>query len=67
MLSPYTTPISKQLVLRYVLENLDFRKRSLYLQEIIHIGKKEECWRKALIAFFDTPFKAKVLSKAALN
>jgi hypothetical protein len=55
MLQSHSTAVSKKLVLRFVLEHIDFRKRSIYLQEIIKMGRKEPCWRSALLAFFDTP------------
>jgi hypothetical protein len=55
MLRSHGTVVSKKLVLRFVLEHIDYRKRSLYLQEIIKMGRKEPCWRSALLAFFDTP------------
>jgi hypothetical protein len=47
---------TKKLALRFILENIDFRKRSLYLQEIISLGRINDVWRKALATFFDTPF-----------
>jgi hypothetical protein len=52
----YSSKASKKLVLRFILENIDYRKRSLYLQEIISLGKINDVWRRALAAFFDTPF-----------
>lgn len=48
---------SKQLVLKFVLESIDYRKRSLYLQEIISMGRVNQVWLKALHTFFDTPFE----------
>jgi hypothetical protein len=54
---------AKKLVLRFILENIDFRKRSLYLQEIISMSRINDTWRRALAAFFDTP-AAQVSMKA---
>jgi hypothetical protein len=61
-----STQTTKKLALRFVLENIDYRKRCLYLQEIISLGKVNDVWRKALSAFFDTPvsnISVKVFSK----
>ncbi len=52
----HSSKASKKLALRFILENIDYRKRSLYLQEIISLGKINDVWRRALSAFFDTPF-----------
>lgn len=52
-LSSYAT---KRLLISYVEESLDYRKRSLYLQEIISLGRENNVWRKALLAFLDTPY-----------
>lgn len=67
MLRARSTSTTRKLVLRFVLDNLDYRKRSLYLQEIINMGKKEECWRKALLTFFDTPYKIASTQDQTLN
>jgi hypothetical protein len=50
-----STSEAKKLLLRFVIENIDYRKRSLYLQEIISLSRVNDVWRKALTAFFDTP------------
>lgn len=50
-----STSEAKKLVLRFVMENIDYRKRSLYLQEIISMSRANDVWRKALTTFFDTP------------
>lgn len=50
-----STNEAKKLVLRFIMENIDFRKRSLYLQEIIGMSRVNDTWRRALAAFFDTP------------
>ena len=46
---------SKKLLLRFIMENIDYRKRSLYLQEIISMSRVNDVWRRALTTFFDTP------------
>jgi len=48
--------ISKKLAFQYILDNIDFRKRSLYLQEIIALGKENKIWKQAILSFFDTPY-----------
>lgn len=46
---------TKRLALKFILENAEYRKRCLYLQEIIGIGRKDDTWRRALSAYFDSP------------
>lgn len=55
MVRTNSTSEAKKIVLRFVMENIDYRKRSLYLQEIISMSRVNDVWRKALAAFFDTP------------
>lgn len=55
MTRSYTSVSTKKLAFRFVQENIDFRKRCLYLQEIIMMGKAHDIWRQALATFFDTP------------
>ena len=50
-----STDDAKKLVLRFIMDNIDYRKRSLYLQEIISLSRVNDTWRRALAAFFDTP------------
>ena len=66
MIPAYSSQTTKELAVRFVLDNIDYRKRCLYLQEIISMGKENDVWRQALTAFFDTPptkFSIKVFSK----
>ncbi|MBL7740629.1 MAG: hypothetical protein JNK14_15535 [Chitinophagaceae bacterium] len=56
MIRTQSTPATKKLVLYFILENIDYKKRCQYLQEIISMGKANDAWRKALLLFFDTPF-----------
>jgi hypothetical protein len=46
---------SKKLVMRFILENIEYRKRCLYLQEIISLGRTKDVWRQALVSYFDSP------------
>jgi hypothetical protein len=55
MIRNYSSKATKKLALRFILENIDYRKRSLYLQEIISLSRINDVWRQALAAFFDTP------------
>jgi len=55
MIRTNSSPTAKKLLLRFILENIDYRKRSLYLQEIISLSRINDVWRKALTSFFDTP------------
>lgn len=66
MTRTYSSQTIKELVFRFILENIDYRKRCLYLQEIISLGKVDDVWRRALAVFFDTPatsFSFKAFSK----
>ena len=53
MVYPYFSPASKKLVFQFIMEHIDYRKRCLYLQEIISMGKINDVWRRALMTFFD--------------
>jgi len=55
MIRTYSSQTTKELAVRFVLENIDYRKRCLYLQEIISMGRENDVWRQALSAFLDTP------------
>ena len=55
MILIYSSQAARRLVLEYILENIDYRKRCMYLQEIISLGKVNDVWRRALAAFLDTP------------
>ena len=66
MIRTYSSQTTKELAVRFVLENIDYRKRCLYLEEIISMGKENDIWRQALTAFLDTPpnkFSIKAFSK----
>jgi hypothetical protein len=66
MTSIYSSDVTKKLALRYILENIDYYKRCLYLQEIISLGKINDVWRQALTTFLNTPvgnFSLKAFSK----
>ncbi len=64
MTIPYSSPATKKLLLQFVLENIDFRKRCLYLQEIIDMGKTNDVWRQALVTFLDSSLPEKWTLKA---
>jgi len=51
----YYSDAAKKLALKFVLDNIEYKKKCLYLQEIIAMGKVDNLWMKALTAFFDTP------------
>ena len=56
----------KKLAFRFILENIEYRKRCLYIQEIIALGKENIIWWKALNVFLDKPascFHLKTFSK----
>ncbi|HKB43942.1 MAG TPA: hypothetical protein VKC90_06125 [Chitinophagaceae bacterium] len=66
MIGTYTSEVTKKLAFRFILENIEYRKRCLYLQEIISLGKVNNVWRQALALFFDCSidnFSPKAFSK----
>jgi hypothetical protein len=66
MIGTYTSEVSKKLAFQFILENIEYRKRCLYLQEIISLGKVNNVWRQALALFFDCSidnFSLKAFSK----
>ena len=44
---------TKKLLLQYIIENIEYRKRCLYLQDIINMGRENNIWHRALIDFFN--------------
>jgi hypothetical protein len=62
-----SSPVSKKLAFRYILENIDYRKRCLYLQDIISLGKINDVWRLALAAYLDTPLERFALKNFSKN
>ena len=67
MIRTYSSSVAKKLALRFILENIDYRKKCLYLQEIISLGKVNDTWRAALAVFFDTPFTSLSLKAFSKN
>jgi hypothetical protein len=55
MINTDSSMATKILVLRSILDNIDYRKRCLFLQEIISLSKVNDVWRHALTAFFESP------------
>lgn len=45
---------SRRLLVQFIRENIDYNRRCSYLQEIIRMGKKDDIWRRALLAYLDT-------------
>jgi hypothetical protein len=62
-----STTASKKLALRFVLENIEYRKRSLYLQEIISVSKLNDAWRKLLLIYFADPLTINSFQKISKN
>jgi len=67
MTRTYSSDVTKKLAFKLILENIDYRKKCLYLQEIISMGKMNDVWRKALASFFDCPFKRNSFSSFSKN
>ncbi|HQV05544.1 MAG TPA: hypothetical protein PKW62_02210 [Chitinophagaceae bacterium] len=51
----YTSAVTKELVIAFAQQNIEFKKQSVYLQIIIGMSRKNKIWQDALIAFFDAP------------
>jgi hypothetical protein len=51
----YSSRAAKELVLQFVLDSIEQRKKSVYLQEIISMGKKDQMWIHFLNAYFRKP------------
>ncbi len=51
----FSTDATKKLLLNFIMENIDYRKRCIYLQEIIAMGRSNIIWHSALTIFFEEP------------
>ena len=67
MTNNYTVPVAKKLAFKFILDNIEYKKRCMYLQEIIEMGKGNDVWMKALTAFFDTPLNKSSLRAFSKN
>ncbi|MEO6611474.1 MAG: hypothetical protein ABIT05_05055 [Chitinophagaceae bacterium] len=67
MIRVYSSSVTKKLALRFILDNIDYRKKCQYLQEIIAMGRIDNQWRLALTTFFDTPMTGGSLKKFSRN
>ncbi len=54
-MSRFSSNATRKLAFRCILESIDYRKKSMGLQDIISQSKIYEIWRQALISFLDTP------------
>ena len=57
---------TKKLAFRFIMENIEYRKKCQYIQEIIALGKENNIWWKALNIFLDRSannFSFKTFSK----
>lgn len=57
----------KKLALQFILQHADYRKRCKYLQEIIAMGRRDDLWRKALLAYLDTPVSSAAFRRPGKN
>jgi hypothetical protein len=67
MIHTSTSKTAKKLVMRFILENIDYRKRCLYLQDIISLSRIKDVWRQALISYFDSPMNPLSTAEFSLN
>jgi hypothetical protein len=63
----YSSRAAKELVLQFVLDSIEQRKKSLYLQEIISMGKKQQMWIHFLTAYFQSPVKENSFQQFCMN
>jgi hypothetical protein len=66
MIPACSSTVTKKLALKFILDNIDYRKKCIGLQDIVFLSKKYDIWRQALITFFDAPVNSrsfKVFSK----
>ena len=45
---------SRRLLVQFIRENIDYNRRCSYLQELSGWAKKDDIWRRALLAYLDT-------------
>ena len=67
MLSTFSSQTSRKLAFRCLLDNIDYRKRCIGLQDIISLSKIYDFWRKVLITFFDTPVNSQTFNAFSKN
>ena len=67
MISTCSSPVAKKLAFRFILDNIDYRKRCIGLQDIVFLSKKYDIWRQALITFFDTPVSSRSFKTFSKN
>lgn len=67
MTHPYSSLTTKKLLIVFLEESINYRKKCIYLQEIISLGKLNDVWRKALISFFDSPFGSPSMKNLCKN
>ena len=63
----YPNDERKKLALQFILQHANYRKRCKYLQDIIAMGREDELWRKALLAFLDTPVSLTAFRRPGKN
>jgi hypothetical protein len=63
----YSSRAAKELVLQFVLDSIEQKKKSQYLQEIISLGKKENVWMRLLNEFFQAGSYFEQTRKFSMN
>ena len=58
MLRTFSSQATRKLAFRLLLDNIEYRKRCIGLQEIISLSKIYDIWRQALITLFDNPLNS---------
>lgn len=58
---------TKHLLLLFILDNIEIRKRSAYLQDIIGLSKINTVWQRVLNNFLSRPLKPVAAQRFCLN
>lgn len=62
-----TSYVTRKLVLKYAMENINIRKRTINLQELSSKGKSNNVWKQALNLIFDTRISKKTEASFSKN
>ncbi|MBS1918785.1 MAG: hypothetical protein JST17_00875 [Bacteroidetes bacterium] len=67
MTNTCTSEVTKKLAVRYILCDIDYKKKCMYLQEIIAMGRKDNLWIRALSIYFDSPLGRPLINLFSKN
>ncbi len=67
MINVSSSETAIKLVTLHIRSEEDIKKRSLYLQEIVSMSRKEQLWLRALSAYFGSPMELPSLRALCKN